>query len=106
LSDGSRRIARKLKLSEPIHDAGRKIEELEFERPKARLFRLIENLEDIGGEQILSIIADLCDIGSEAVDEMDWEDITAAGKIVGELLNPKKKRSRPTSKRRKGGARG
>ncbi len=106
MSEGSRRVARKLKLSVPIHDAGREIKELEFERPKARLFRLIENLEDIGGEQILSIIGDLCGIGPEAVDELDWDDVTAAGAILGELLNPKKKRARPVSKRRKGGARG
>lgn len=107
MSDTDRRIVRRLKLSEPIHDAGKKIEELEFERPKGRIFRLIENLEEIGGEQILSIIGDLCGIGSEATDELDWEDVTAAGAIVSELLNPKKKRrSQPVLKRRKAGARG
>lgn len=100
-----RKIVKTLELSEPIHDAGETITKLEFGKPKARIFRLIESTSDIGGAQILAIIADLCQIGEEAVDEIDWADVEKAAAIVGELLQPKKKgRPRSGSKTRKAGA--
>ena len=105
MKEQSRRIVRTLKLSEPIHDAGEEITELKFGRPKGRLFRLIDNLQEIGGEQILEVIGELCDIGSEACDELDWDDVIEAGAIVGELLRPKNKKKSPSraSGRRKTG---
>ena len=103
MSDAPRRIVRKLKLSDPIHDAGRTIETLEFSRPKARIYRLIESTSEVRGDQILAIIADLCDIGEDAVEELDWDDANAASEIVGELLTTKKKGSRTGSRRRKAG---
>ena len=103
MSDAARAVARRLKLSEPIHDAGRTITELEFAKPKARIYRLIDSLNDIGGDQVLAIIADLCGISEEAVCELDWDDTNEAAAIVGELLKPKKKGRRPTGPRRKAG---
>ena len=108
MTDGPtpRKIVRTLDLTEPIHDAGKTISKLEFSKPKARIFKLIDDLNEIGGDQVLAVIGDLCAIGPEAVDEMDWDDAAAASAIVGELLNPKKKSpSGKNSKARKGGKR-
>lgn len=104
MKEQSRRIVRTLKLTTPIHDAGEEITELQFGRPKGRLFRLIENLEEIGGQQVLEVIGDLCEVGSEACDELDWDDVIEAGEIVGELLKGKKKkpRSRASTRRKTG----
>ena len=111
MSEGARRIVKRLKLSEAIHDAGETITQLEFSKPKARLYRLIDSTTDVGGDQVLAVIADLCDIGEEAVEELDWDDAAAASDIVGDLLGSKKKGSkqkkkaprRGTGKRRKAG---
>ena len=96
---------KRLKLTTPIHDAGETIDTLEFGRPKARLFTLIESIEDVGGHQLLAIVADLCGIGEEACGEIDFADFEKAAEIAGELLEPKKK-GRPSSstRRRKAGA--
>ena len=107
-SNGSRparAIVERLTLTDPIHDGGRTITELEFGKPKARLYRLIDDLNQIGGEQILEVIADLCGISVDAVEELDWEDAEKAARIVGNLLAPKKKgrAPQPTSRRRRGG---
>lgn len=103
MSDAPRKIVRKLKLTDPIHDAGRTIETLEFGRPKARIYRLIESMSEVSGSQVLALIADLCDISEEAVEELDWDDANAASEIVGELLTTKKKGSRVGSKPRRAG---
>lgn len=103
MSDARRKIVRKLKLTDPIHDAGRTIETLEFGKPKARLYRLIESTSELGGNQLIALIADLCDIGEDAVEELDWEDANAAAEIVGELLKTKKKGSRASSRPRRAG---
>lgn len=103
MSDVRHRIVRKLKLTDPIHDAGRTIDTLEFGRPKARIYRLIDSTSEVRGDQILEIIADLCDIGVDAVEELDWDDANAASEIVGELMTTKKKGSRASSRRRKTG---
>ena len=103
MSNAARKIVRKLKLSDPIHDAGRTIETLEFARPKARIYRLIESTTEVSGSQILALIADLCDIGEDAVEELDWDDANAASEIVGELLETKKKGSRAGSRPRRAG---
>lgn len=95
---------KRLKLTDPIHDAGETIDTLEFGKPKARLFRLIESLDDVGGEQILAVVADLCDIGVEAAGEIDFADFEKAAEIAGELLQSKKKgRSSSVTRRRKTG---
>ena len=105
MSEGSRRIVRRFKLSEPIHYAGETITELEFSKPKARLYRLIDTMNEVGGEQVLEVIADLCGISVEAVEELDWDDAEAASTIVGELLKSKKKAPRSAAgRRRKSGA--
>ena len=106
MSSGSRTIVRKLKLSDPIHDAGETITELQFSKPKGRLFLKIENMNEVGGAQIISVVADICGISEEACEEMDFHDLAEAGRIAGELMSPKKKgRSKPASRHRAGGAR-
>lgn len=99
----TRKIVRRLKLTDPVHDGGRTIDTLEFTKPKARLFRLIDSTATVGGDQILQLIGDLCDLGSEAVDELDWDDVVDAAEIVQELLTKKKKRSPASSQPRKVG---
>jgi len=103
LSEGARRIVKTLDLTEPIHDAGETITKLEFAKPKARLYRLIDSLTEIGGDQVLAVIADLTGISVEAIEEMDWDDAEAAAEIVGDLLKPKKKARPAGGRRRKGG---
>lgn len=100
----TRTIVKRLKLETPIHDAGDTIATLEFGKPKARLYRLIDALEEVGGDQIIAVLADLCGVGEEAIEELDWDDAEKATLIVGELLNKKKKaKPRGGSKARKGG---
>ena len=100
----ARRVVERLELTDPIHDGGRTITVLEFGKPKARIYRLIDSLQEIGGDQVIAVIADLCGISEEAVEELDWDDAENASEIVGKLLAPKKKpRSPGGSKRRKAG---
>lgn len=101
--ESTRNIVRRMKLSDPIHDAGRTIDTLEFTKPKARLFRLIDSTATVGGDQILALIGDLCDLGPDAVDELDWDDVVEASEIVSELMTKKKKGSRASSPPRRVG---
>ncbi len=77
----SRNIVQTLKLSEPIHSDGRTIETLEFSKPRARDMKVIDTTPGQVG-QAVKLIAALCDVVEEAVDELVVEDFEAASEIV------------------------
>ena len=77
----SRAIIKTLELTEPIHDAGRTIEKLEFTTPRASHLRVIDTTPgDVG--RAVKLIASLCDVAEEAIDELLASDFEAASEIA------------------------
>lgn len=81
MSDVSRNIVRTLKLTDAIHDAGRTIETLEFAKPRARHLKVIDAAPG-AVTQGIRLIASLCDVSEDAIDELAVEDFEAASEIV------------------------
>lgn len=90
----ARAIVRTLKLSKPIHDAGRELAELEFLEPTSELFAEIDRVEAINSnakraKDVISlnfaILAHLTGVGVESLVTMTFRDGKAAIKIAGEI---------------------
>ena len=77
----SRNVVKTLELSEPIHDAGRTIDTLEFTEPRAGHLRVIDSTPGEVG-QAIKLLAALCDLSEAAVEEMKASDFQAASEIV------------------------
>lgn len=81
MTEPRRKIAKTLQLSEPIHSDGRTITVLEFEEPRARHLRMMPAEPQMLGEMI-PVIASLCDVADEAIEELTSKDFVAATEIV------------------------
>lgn len=90
-----RAIVRTLKLSRPIHEADREIDELEFFEPTGRLFSELERVQvqnenakrprDIKSTSLV-ILEHLTKIGPEALETATFGDLKRAIEIAGEIV--------------------
>ena len=90
-----RALVRTMKLSKPIHDAGRELLELEFLEPTGRLYSAIERAQvtnanakrarDIVSTNLV-ILEHLTGVGPEALETATFSDLTKAIEIAGEIV--------------------
>lgn len=90
-----RAIVRTLKLSQPIHEADREIDELEFREPTGRLFSELERVQvqnanakrakDIKPTSFV-ILEHLTGIGPDALETCKFSDLSKAIGIAGEIV--------------------
>ena len=81
----SREVIRTLELSDPIHDCGKEITQLEFSEPRARHLRVIDSTPGQVG-QAVKLIAALCNLSDEAVEELTAKDFGKASEIVANFF--------------------
>ncbi len=92
----ARQVVRTLKLSKPIHEADREIEELEFLEPTSELFAEIDRVTAINekakrSRDVVSlnfaVLSHLTGVGIEALVTMSFRDGKQAIKIAGEIAS-------------------
>ena len=77
-----------MKLTDPVKHDGTTIHEVRMRRAKGRDMRVLEEIDRSANrtEAAMKIVAQLCDIPLEVVDEMDADDVTALMEYVEDFL--------------------
>ena len=78
-------MSEKIRLNHPITVDGQLIEEVSLRRPKVRDIEKAEKIKN-DFQKSVAMIADLTSLSPDEVREMDTEDFTAIGNMVGEFM--------------------
>ncbi|MFN4140242.1 phage tail assembly protein [Aestuariivirga sp.] len=79
----------RVKLVRPFRVEERMITEVTIRRPKVRDLRALEKVREPGVtelDQSIAMTATLCDLSTEAMDEMDAADFAAVSVVLGSFL--------------------